>query len=623
MILMLKPKEMKKIRAIVLKSQVEDLIVALHKAGIVDITKTAYDGLEEGRPLDSFDVISAHLLKLRTAYSLIKDDAEASQVIEIGKAKKIMEKFTLDAELKKLYKEATEKRELVKTLEGQQKTMEKLAGFDFDFSRSETRTLTFKVCETAKITALKSKIEAADPHSSVITSGRIALIIFEKKFLEKVEEILLELGVSELEIPDYVTTPQETINNIEMKKKNIVQKISEIDGRIRNISHESVQEVRDLIATFEIEAERAEITSRFSNSRYAFVLEGWVLADKYPEIEKLVSSYNEAYLENVEIDSHHDVPPTVLDNKGPVNPFEFITKSYSFPKYSEIDPTFTYFIFLSIIYGMIVGDFIYGLISAAVSYAILKKYSHNEILRNVAMIWIVGSIPTMVFGVIYDEWGGLTHYMISEWIQSWSGIVLFAAPLYTGFHRVSELGTLLLISLFVGIAHIGVGLILGVISEWNHSKKHAFAKIGWLMLLSAIILMSLNSLGYIEADMTIPGAALVVLAVIVIGATESIAGLVELPGFAGNILSYLRIGVIGVVGVILAEIINEFIRPQPGMGIVALAIIPIYLGLHVVNCVIAMFEALVQAGRLNIFEYRSKFITGGGKKFSPFTLNKK
>jgi V/A-type H+-transporting ATPase subunit I len=117
--------------------------------------------------------------------------------------------------------------------------------------------------------------------------------------------------------------------------------------------------------------------------------------------------------------------------------------------------------------------------------------------------------------------------------------------------------------------------------------------------------------------------AMAVVGFILVAGTEGLMGIVELPGFVGNLLSYTRIAVIGVVGVILGEIINEFLRPSPTQGFLALIVLPIYLGLHAANCAIAMFEALVQGGRLNIVEFRSKFFHGGGVLFAPFAMRVK
>jgi len=52
-------------------------------------------------------------------------------------------------------------------------------------------------------------------------------------------------------------------------------------------------------------------------------------------------------------------------------------------------------------------------------------------------------------------------------------------------------------------------------------------------------------------------------------------------------------------------------------------LIPVFIVLHVANCFIAMFESLIQGGRLNIVEFKMKFMHGGGGVFTPFALYSK
>ena len=52
----------------------------------------------------------------------------------------------------------------------------------------------------------------------------------------------------------------------------------------------------------------------------------------------------------------------------------------------------------------------------------------------------------------------------------------------------------------------------------------------------------------------------------------------------------------------------------------ALVLAPVFIIFHVLNCFVAMFESLIQGGRLNIVEFRSKFLQGGGDLFIPFSL---
>jgi V/A-type H+-transporting ATPase subunit I len=391
---------------------------------------------------------------------------------------------------------------------------------------------------------------------------------------------------------------------------------------LSDISKANINKVRDLVYSLEIEAERAEVSNNFAESRKAYVVEGWALDDNFANLMQVAEKYH-AVLEDAGYDEHQEIPPTVLDNPRLVRDFEFITKSYSLPKYHEIDPTIPYFIGLSIIYGMIVGDVIYGIISMAFAYWIMKKFSKSELMRPIAAIWLISGIPTIIWGLVFNEWMGLTLEVFLNWIGSFAGIQFVQGPIYEGFHRVHDLSMLILATLFVGMIHLAFGLAIGAVNEWGHSKKHAFAKIGWLSIEFGIALGLLSALNYVDPAFTSAGMVLGVIGAVIVIATEGANGAVEIPGFAGNILSYSRIAVIGVVGVILAEILNEFLRPLPAMGLMAIILLPVFLALHFANCIIAMFEALVQGGRLNIFEFRTKAIKGGGNVFAPFALYSK
>ena len=63
--------------------------------------------------------------------------------------------------------------------------------------------------------------------------------------------------------------------------------------------------------------------------------------------------------------------------------------------------------------------------------------------------------------------------------------------------------------------------------------------------------------------------------------------------------------------------------PVPEAGLMALILVPLLVILHFVNAFIAMFESIIQVGRLNIIEFKSKFVEGGGVLFSPFALRSK
>jgi V/A-type H+-transporting ATPase subunit I len=245
-------------------------------------------------------------------------------------------------------------------------------------------------------------------------------------------------------------------------------------------------------------------------------------------------------------------------------------------------------------------------------------------MYNVSRIWMYSGVATLIFGIIFDEWGGFNHVQLLNYFGSWVGVEVLSEPLYQGFHRMKHILELVGLTAFVGMIHLAFGFAIGAINEWKHNKKHAMAKIAWIGVEIGMLLTLLPAIGLVAMPaLMYAGLAVLVISVIALAITEGILGIIELPGLLGNILSYTRIAAIGIVGIVIAEILlNQFVIPLPEHGIFALLLLPLFLLLHVVNAFIAMFESLVQGGRLNIVEFRSKFLHGGGEIFVPFSVKK-
>jgi V/A-type H+-transporting ATPase subunit I len=360
-----------------------------------------------------------------------------------------------------------------------------------------------------------------------------------------------------------------------------------------------------------------------------YIIEGWVAASDFAKLDSVVKGFgDDAMLEDAGF-GHDANPPVVLDNPKQARFMEFITKSYSMPNYFEIDPTVAYFIALPLIYGMIVGDVLYGILSMLIASWLMKKFSKSFMMFNAARIWFYCGIPSIFFGLIFDEWGGMSHFQWSQVIFQWTGIKLLTGSLYIGFHRLENVLVLVGITCVIGLIQLAAGFILGAVNEWNHNRKHAYGKIAWLAVEFGMVFAVLPfmptifpGLGAINGIFTPVGLAMLVVAGIVIAVTEGFVGVIEIPSFMGNVFSYTRIAAVGMVGVVLAELVNQFLMPSPQQGLLALLFLPIFIAFHLLNCFIAMFESLIQGGRLNIVEFRGKFLQGGNEMFNAFALQK-
>lgn len=637
---MFRPKKMRKVRLIVLKSKAEALIQDLHEAGLVDIRKADYEGLEEGRPLPSFDQISSEILRMRSAIAVMEQEAgipknEPAMIpghVALAKAKvtDVPERLLeLNAQLGAL-------KERLKTLDAQGAVVEKLSRFkNVDFSGLSSRTIACKAGEISesRIPRLSESLERMGNRSTLVSEAGspLVLVLFERAEQQKVESVLSDCGFNEIQVPAGMTTPADTIHKINTERETAKIGITSCRDRISGIAASEMDRIRSIFHALEIESERAEIASRFPSSRFLHVIEGWVLDEEKPKLDAIAGKYGATLtLEDVQF-GHDEMPPTVLDNPKAASPMEFITKSYSLPNYYELDPTMAYMVALPIIYGMIVGDVLYGLLSMVLAYLLMKKFEKSYIMYNVSKIWLVSGIPTVVFGLFYDEWAGLSHFKLAQLITAWTGVQLLSAPLYIGFQRMESVLALIGLSILVGMIHLALGFVFGAINEWEHNKMHSLAKIAWigvelglLLALLPFLPSMLPQLGHFDPNLTIAGIVLLVVSVAIIAAVEGIIGIIEVPGLVGNILSYSRIAAIGVVGVVIAELLNQFIVPTPDKGLImALVLAPIFIVFHILNCFIAMFESIVQGGRLNIVEFRSKFMHGGGDVFIPFALYSK
>jgi len=630
---MFRAKGMKKIRLIVLKSIVERVIRDLHEIGLVDIRKTKYEGLENGRPLAKFDEYSDELLKLRAIHSIMetalgKKNNSDRKIIDSSEALQKAKNLGVGDELKKLNQEISDLIEKIKSLENQKVIVDRVMPLKgVDFSILSTRTIGYRLGEVsaAKVSGLKSAIEKIGPTIRLITipDSEVTLILFEKKLEEDIDHALGNNGFNDIELPQNMKTPIAAMEQIGAELKQCQSSLEKSKKAMADLSKANMDEVETLIRSLEVEADRAEIAANFSSSRSVYILEGWVIQSDYEEIEKLVQRYGDrVMMENVDF-GHHEMPPTVLDNPKSVGPMEFITKSYSMPNYFELDPTVMYLIALPVLYGMIVGDVLYGVISALLATFLLSKFKNSYIMSNVSKIWLYSSIPTIFFGLIYDEWAGMTHFHLVEYITKWTGLEILHEPIYAGLARMENIIVLVGLSAAMGMVHLAAGFIMGAINEWNHNRKHSYAKIAWIGVELGMIFALGPQLGLLPAEFTMAGLVLLAISIVIIGWAEGIVGVIEVPGFAGNILSYSRIAAVGIAGVVIAELVNEFLIPLPEQGLLAIVMVPVFIILHIVNCFVAMFEALIQGGRLNIVEFRSKFLHGGGDVFIPFALYSK
>ena len=120
----------------------------------------------------------------------------------------------------------------------------------------------------------------------------------------------------------------------------------------------------------------------------------------------------------------------------------------------------------------------------------------------------------------------------------------------------------------------------------------------------------------------VPYASIVFLVagVVLVVAGEGAIALAEVMGVFSNILSYTRLGAIGVAKGAMAFAFNILIIPMMAGGEIGWAVLGCILLVlaHMLVFMLGSLSSGIQALRLNLVEYFMKFFKGGGIKFVPF-----
>ncbi len=611
---MFKPVKMQKIRIFTTSNAIERLVGELHEMGAMEIEQVEYPELKTRRPLETHAVISEALVKIRAMEAMLPKKYIPGKTVGYREAIKMLEKLSpVYDELAKMKSELGELEKREELLEEKEHELKPFlrAGFEtkdlphsLDFFLFALDEKTAKKYLKKMLGELKESLENIIVETKKSGPNVVGIIGVEKGGSPAM--ILGKYGVGVYDVPKIGM--EEEGRRVRREIEGIKERKTEIEKELNKIAAEHYDEIVTAKESLKIAADRAEIAARFGFSKKIAVIEGWIVASRFGEMEKKLTALfgDRIYIEKIEGKN----PPTVLENPEVVKPFEFLVKFYSLPKGNEFDPSIIFAFTIPLIYGMIIGDVGYSLGSILFAGWLMKKWPSGPVYWF-SKIWQFSAIGGVIWGVIFDEWFGASHAF-------WLGL---AEPLYHGFHRMALLPYVVVASVLIGIFHLTIGFVLGAMKEWHHSKKHALGKISWVLTmyggLFAITTYLFPLLPQFFGEM---GLAMLALGVATTAAAEGVAGLFEIPGVLGNILSYARIAAVGVAGVVLAELINEFFVPSWEAGLLNIIIVPFFIGLHFANAVLAMFESLVQGGRLNLVEFSSKFFEGGGRAFKPFAL---
>lgn len=424
--------------------------------------------------------------------------------------------------------------------------------------------------------------------------------------IEKIDDVdeLSKLGLSE-DVQHIMVDLIESKSNLVHEKEELVHELKSINDEYRNF----ILTAEDFLSR---EIEKAETPLRLATTDNTFLIEGWVPADKVECAQDILKRETDDNTFIIELESIEGEMPTCVETPKPFQPFDAIVDMYATPRHDEIAPTLLIAFTFPLFYGIMLGDFGYGM-SLLALVLFLKGRFTTPGWKSLLNMLQYSSYYTMVFGLVYGEFFGfeLFHEL---GISTIAGIHMPIA------HRLDEIVPLLVASVGIGVVHLTMGYLLGFINVYRKSGlKHAvFEKVSWMGIMYSLIgILVLPSYLYVFAAILV-----VCMAMLYLG--EGLQGMIEIFSLISNLVSYTRLLAIGLssVGIALAlnRVVFDVIMPM-GMAYWVVGILLLVFG-HTLNLALGIIASFLHSIRLQYVEFFNKFYQGGGVRFTPLGVKK-
>ncbi|HOP53253.1 MAG TPA: V-type ATP synthase subunit I [Bacillota bacterium] len=440
-------------------------------------------------------------------------------------------------------------------------------------------------------------------------SGVNVLVVNHKDDSESLAPIFKEAGFARAHFSGIQGTFDNNIRMLELE-------LAKLNRRSQTLSEEKrslAQYLPALEAAYDLELiqrDRLRATQRLLCTEKAFLMHGWVPAEKVPALEKEIKKISPNTVLEVADPEDDDKPPVLLKNKWFASQFEGVVAMFSLPSYKGFDPTTVMGPFFVLLFGMMVGDAGYGIIMSILAALFLKFMKPQGMIKQIAGILILGGVATAFWGFMF---GGIFGIEITPWLFAPMDEPLLMLGLCFGvgfIHLLAGLG-------FAAYMNIKRGKVLDAILDQGL----------WVLTLFGLPMLAVPQLAGVGKVLSIIGVGGLALTA---GRNaqggplkkllSGLGSLYNLSGYLSDILSYARLFGMGLATGIIGMVFNTVAGMIMGNPIGFVLGAAFLLVGHAFNLFINALGAFVHASRLQYIEFFSKFYEAGGRTFRPLKV---
>ncbi len=490
------------------------------------------------------------------------------------------------------------------------------------------------------------------------------IIIADSQDADKVLKVMRSFNSNPFTIPQGVSQiPSTAFQLSESKIKELVSKQKSLTKEIQNLTKKKRAEILAMHEKAYVTKEVLESLRKPGGTRSFSVIQGYIPAKMEKQFKKVTDEWM-SVVEKIDDPKLAAEAPVLFQNPRFARTFEVITESQGIPRHGEMDPTPMIAIMWPIFYGLMFADVGHGLLLMGLG-LLFKLKGQGNLARWGMLIAISGAAAAIAgvgqgeaFGFHIDHFepfGSLLH----------EGGILHPISWIVGVISVAELTfeqviTILKVSIFLGIVHLLWAFALRIIKlvKDGHKLTVFTEAIPNVTLYGGIVVIMMCAIGsgydvmgmyksvHTEAVPWVTVflgdwaqvwiisriAIIITIASIVIMMIGGIMHNKRHPEEGGSMvnviievllgksieclahtISYARIGIMLLVHAALLLTVNNSFESMGGWNSPAAAVLIIggNIGIMMIEGLIVFIQAL----RLHLYEFFTKWYDGGGKPF--------
>jgi len=626
----------------------------------VEMQEAASDlGLQDEIP------ITEQLLKgynVQKTIISVKDWEELAEYIT-GRAEPLLSSFNaLRNELTSLEKEIKEKTSVLESLRG-------LEGLNYNLETLEKMRwvkLFLFITSNRNIPELKHALsDLLVSHVQTSPENSLVLVVGSPKDGERISRVMRLFDARPITVPRGApANPLEAFREVSTSLIELYEARRRIKNELDEFAREKGQEILTIKEAARLALSNLERLRKPTGFKRIVVVEGFVPYSNLPEFEKRMSKWIihvERDAKQVRASEHgrreEPVQPTLLHNKRYFRAFEKITLTQGPPTPGELDPTPLIGVIFPVFYGLMFGDAGHGLVLTFFGLFMLKRIAPD--LKPWAIMITAFGISATISGLMVGEYFGLHGEEVPLLGEALKPIHQFGGRI--GLTVETEgIPRLLGLAIGVGALHLSLGFALDIVKKIRLGNTYEALSISlptflWYVLgaipfgigllrvnidLAAVSSSELPHplfpfmtvaavTNYIVLPTTVACSLLIVLShpvgvllrkhavslgeAVILGPIEWLLRMIE---FLANSISYVRIGILLIIHATLVSVIRNF--TYENMTLLPAAII--------FNLLVMALEGMIvfiQALRLHLYEWFTKFYEGAGKMFEGLSLDGK